>query len=116
MTLIEGSEKPLVWNGAEVKTPPLSSAARVEMGWLLRRLQRGEMLSLPASRPMPSVGKGCHELRVREPGSNWRLIYRIDLDAIVVLAIFAKKTETTPKSVIDQCRRRLREYDKWQDD
>ena len=56
--------KPLVWLKGEVKTPPFSVDARVEAGFLLRRLQKGESLGLPHSRPMPSAGSQCHELRV----------------------------------------------------
>jgi hypothetical protein len=52
------ADKPLVWLHGEVKTPPFSKKARVEAGVLLRRLQRGETLSLPASRPMPTIGAG----------------------------------------------------------
>jgi hypothetical protein len=43
------SGKPLVWLHGEVKTPPLSTEARIEFGVLLRRLQNGERLSLPES-------------------------------------------------------------------
>jgi hypothetical protein len=50
-------ERPLVWLHGEIKTPPMSSRARVEAGYLLRRLQRGESLSLPESRPMPAIGR-----------------------------------------------------------
>jgi phage-related protein len=38
-------------------------------------------------------------------------MYRLDLDAIVILAVFAKKTVQTPTHVLDACRRRLRGYD-----
>ena len=48
--------KPLVWLRGRVKTPPFSVGARLEAGLLLRRLQRGDALSLPHSRPMPSIG------------------------------------------------------------
>ena len=51
------SGKPLVWLEGEIKTPPFSRAARLEAGFLLRRLQLGEQLSLPQSRPMPSIGR-----------------------------------------------------------
>jgi Gp49-like protein DUF891 len=44
-------------------------------------------------------------------GSNWRVVYRIDADAIVILEVFAKKTESMPKAVIATCRKRLKEYD-----
>jgi phage-related protein len=83
----------------------------VEAGTLLRRLQEGETLSLPHSRPMPSIGARCHELRVRDEGHNWRIVYRIDTDAIIIAEVFAKTTSKTPQSVIDNCKRRLRLYD-----
>jgi phage-related protein len=105
-------DKPLVWLKGEVKTPPLSDAARVEAGFLLRRVQRGDLLGLPASRPMPTVGTGCHELRVRDGDANWRVMYHLADDAVVVLDVFAKKTGTTPKAVLDACRQRLAKYHK----
>lgn len=104
-------DKPLVWRGGEVRTPPLSASARLEMGYLLRRLQRGELIGLPASRPMPAIGTRCHELRVNDNKANWRLMYRLDADAIVILEVFAKKTQATPKAVIELCQKRLKEYD-----
>jgi hypothetical protein len=54
-------ERPLVWLHGEIKTPPFSFEARVETGVLLRRLQGGEKLTLPHSRPMPAIGARCHE-------------------------------------------------------
>ena len=103
-------EKPLVWLHGEVKTPPFSKEARLEAGFLLRRLQRGEVLSLPVSRPMPSVGRGCHELRVNDARKSWRLVYAVEHEAIVLLEVFEKKTERTPKQVIDSCRERLTRF------
>jgi hypothetical protein len=58
------NDKPLVWLSGEVKTPPFSQAARLEVGYLLRALQRGDKLSMPLFRPMPSIGPRCHELRI----------------------------------------------------
>jgi phage-related protein len=104
-------DKPLVWLHGEVKTPPFSAAARLEAGILLRRLQRGENLGMPHSRAMPGVGARCHELRVRDETRNWRIIYRIDSDAIVIAEVFQKTTRQTPLSIIDVCQRRLRNYD-----
>jgi phage-related protein len=94
-----------------VKTPPFSPAARIEAGFLLRRLQQGERLSLPQSRPMPTIGRRCHELRVQDSGSTWRIVYRIDDDAIIIAGVFGKRTKATPREVIGVCRRRLTEYD-----
>ena len=104
-------DKPLVWLHGEVRTPPFTKAARIEAGYLLRELQRGTVLSLPHSRPMPQVGTRCHELRIVDEGVTWRIIYRTDADAIVIADVFAKKTPRTPKVVLAAARRRLREYD-----
>jgi phage-related protein len=60
---------------------------------------------------MPSIGMRCHELRLRDAGSIWRLIYRIDADAIALLDVFQKQTPKTPQRVLDACRQRLRAYD-----
>jgi phage-related protein len=60
---------------------------------------------------MPSVGPRCHELRVRDESVTWRIIYRIDSDAIVIADVFEKKTTTTPKQAISTCRSRLHRYD-----
>jgi phage-related protein len=103
--------KPLRWLHGEVKTPPLSVEARREMGMLLRELQEGEWLSLPHSRPLPEIGVRCHELRVNDENKTWRLVYRIDTDAIVILEVFEKRTKQTPQVVIENCRRRLRLYE-----
>jgi phage-related protein len=105
------TDKPLIWLRGEVKSPPFSAAARLEAGWLLRRLQAGERFGMPHSRPMPSVGPHCHELRVVDAGKTWRLVYRIDADAIVIADVFQKVTAQAPARVIEDCRRRLRLYD-----
>lgn len=104
-------DKPLVWLHGKIKTPPFSQAARLEAGYLLRRLQRGEKLGLPHSRPLPVIGSRCHELRINDAGAVWRIVYRMDADAIVILEIFSKKTVKTPKVVITTCRNRLKEYE-----
>jgi phage-related protein len=107
-------DKPLVWLYGKVKTPPFSPEARLEVGYLLRLLQGGDVLSLPWSRPMPSIGSHCHELRVNDANQTWRIIYRIDSDAIVILEVFSKKTQTTPRQVIETCRKRLDQYESLQ--
>lgn len=103
-------EKPLVWLHGEVKTPPFSHAGRVEAGYLLRQLQMGQKLSLPHSRPMPSIGSRCHELRITDENKTWRIVYRIDDDAVIILHVFDKKTQKTPKEVVENCKRRIRLY------
>lgn len=106
-----GADKPLVWLGRGVNTPPFSVFGRVAAGYRLRLLQRGERLSMPHSRPMPTVGPRCHELRVQDDDHFWRLVYRIDSDAIVIVEVFDKHSRKTPREIIDLCRRRLRDYD-----
>jgi phage-related protein len=94
-----------------VKTPPFSKEARIEAGTLLGRLQEGENIGLPHSRPMPTIGKRCHELRIPDETSTWRIVYWIDQDAIVILDVFSKKDRRTPQLVIDTCKQRLTRYD-----
>jgi phage-related protein len=105
-------DRPLVWLRGEVKTPPFSQTARLEAGYLLRLLQQGGSLGLPHSRPMPVIGPRCHELRINDEVGTFRIIYRADIDAVVVLDVFLKKTQHTPQSVIAACKLRLREYDR----
>lgn len=59
---------------------------------------------------MPGIGKACHELRVQEASKTWRIEYHVDADAIVILEVFAKTTQKTPKSVVAICKTRLRMY------
>ena len=103
--------KPLVWLHALPKTPPLSQKARIEAGYLLRLLQLGVNLSLPQSRPMPSIGVHCHKLRIQDENKIWRLFYRVDADAIIVVLWLEKKTNKTSDEVINLCRKRLKFYD-----
>jgi len=103
--------KPLIWLHGEVKTPPFSEKARLDVGFLLARLQEGADLTIPHSRPMPGLGARCHELRVIDGSKNWRLIYRVDEDAVIILEVFQKKTRQTPKAVLEVCRKRMRLYD-----
>jgi phage-related protein len=108
---VTGRDKPLIWLKGEIKTPPFTKSARLEAGILLRRLQRGEMLGLPQSRPMRTIGPRCHELRIRDESANWRIVYRVDTDAIIIAEVFAKKTAQTPATIIEKCKSRLSAYD-----
>ena len=59
---------------------------------------------------MPSIGPGCHELRVQDEKVTWRIVYYVGREAIVILDIFVKKTRKTPKRVIGVARKRLDMY------
>lgn len=104
------ADKPLVWLRGKVRSPPFSEAARIEAGFLLRRLQAGARLGLPHSRPMPGIGKNCHELRINDETVTWRIFYAIEPVAVVILAVEVKKTEQTPKATLDLCGKRIAEF------
>ena len=109
--LMSINDTPLVWLHGEVKSPPLSVGARIEAGYWLRELQSGKLIALPHSRPMPTIGTRCHELRITDENRLWRIVYRIDHDAIIIADVFEKKATRTPKAVIANCRKRLSKYD-----
>lgn len=66
---------------------------------------------MPHSRPMPSIGPRCHELRIPDATATWRIVYRADPDAIVIAEVFSKKSQQTPNAVIAVCKTRLKRYD-----
>ena len=105
------TEKPLVWLHGEVKTPPFSAEGRQEAGMLLRLLQQGEKLAMPWAEPLPDVGIRCGALRVRDAEHNWRIMYRIDADAVLILDVYPKKTRKIPDEVVRRCQNRLTRYD-----
>jgi phage-related protein len=59
---------------------------------------------------LPVIGKACHELRIIDRDKTWRIVYSIEVDAVVILEIFAKKTNKTPKRVIEVSQHRLNLY------
>jgi hypothetical protein len=73
-----------------LQTPPVGREARIDAGVLLRRLQRGESVGMPDSRPMATIGRRVHERRVidRETRKTWRIVCKIDPDAILVVHWF----------------------------
>ena len=104
------TNKPIVWLYGQVKTPLFSAEARVEAGVLLRKLQKGEHLRMPHNRPIPTIGARCFELRIVDKVATWRIMYKIYSDAIVIGEVFKKKDRTTPKKVIEVCKRRYRKF------
>jgi phage-related protein len=65
-----------------------------ELGKATRDLQRGQVLQMPLSRPMPSVALGVAELRVRDSSGNYRVLYYLkNRRGILVFHIFMKKTQ-----------------------
>ena len=111
--LVSPHGKPLVVLSGEIKTPPLSAAARVEAGYLLRRLQ--EASAVTSAFPTHAFDRAARvqELRIQDPATSttWRVVYRADPTEIVIVDVFAKKTQATPKQVIERCKARLRTWD-----
>ena len=103
--------KPLVWLHGEIKTPPFTAEGRQEAGMLLRLLQEGERLGMPQAEALPDFGSRCGALRIRDAEHNWRIMYRIDSDAIVILEVYSKKTRKIPDEVMERCSKRLKQYD-----
>ncbi len=59
---------------------------------------------------MTSIGKGVEEIRVRDDTGAYRIIYTARLaDRVVVLHVFAKKTQATSVRDIDIAKRRFKE-------
>ena len=66
---------------------------------------------MPQAEPLPDVGRRCGALRIRDAEHNWRIMYRIDADAILVVEVYPKKTRKIPDEVISRCQQRLKQYD-----
>ncbi|NRF71742.1 type II toxin-antitoxin system RelE/ParE family toxin [Aquincola sp. S2] len=82
--------------------------ARREAGFQLDRVQDG--LQPEDWKPMPSVGAGVQEIRIREESGAYRVIYVAKFtDAVYVLHAFQKKTQKTAKSDIDLAVKRYAE-------
>ena len=83
---------------------------RIRLGRGLFRLQLGEQLGMPNSRPMPAVAAGVSELRVHgEDGAYRAFYYTASAEAILVFHAFVKKTQRTPPVEIRLARQRLKE-------
>jgi len=107
----DSPRKPLVWLHGTVKTPPFTAEGRQEAGMLLRLLQEGERLGMPQAEALPDVGPRCGALRVRDANHNWRIMYRIDVEVILVVEVYAKKAQKIPDEILAICKKRLKHYD-----
>jgi len=80
--------------------------AKRDAGYQLDRVQHG--LQPDDFKPMPAIGKGVEEIRVRDDTGAYRVIYTARLaDAIYVLHAFQKKTQATSKRDIDLAKQRF---------
>ena len=99
--------KPIAFQGGsldDLRTFP--AEARREAGHQLDRVQRG--LEPDDWKPMPSIGPGVREVRVRDEAGAFRVIYTATRpDAVHVLHAFQKKTQQTAKRDLDLAKARL---------
>lgn len=80
--------------------------AKRDVGYQLDRVQHG--LQPDDFKPMPTIGKGVEEIRVRDETGAYRVIYTARLaDAVYVLHAFQKKTQATSKRDIDLAKQRF---------
>ena len=84
------------------------AAARHDAGYQLDKLQRG--LQPDDFKPMPIIGKGVEEIRIREESGIYRVIYTARLsEAVIVLHAFEKKAQRTSKRDVELAKGRLSE-------
>ena len=84
--------------------------ARREIGEAIFELQKGSRLTMPLSRPMPSVAPGVHEIRVRDSAGIYRAFYLLKSErGVIVFHAFEKRTQRTPAHEIKLGRKKLRE-------
>jgi phage-related protein len=93
-------------SGEDLRAFP--EVARHRAGYALWLVQQGE--EPPDWKPMPTVGPGCREIRVRDAGSNaYRVIYVCaTAQALWVLHCFQKKSQRTAKADLDLAAARYR--------
>ena len=83
---------------------------RQELGKAIYDLQKGAVLAMPLSRPMPSIEPGAAELRIRDKTGIYRTFYYSrSVRGILVFHAFVKKTQATPVREIDLGKKRLKE-------
>jgi len=107
-SMVDREEKPIAFVGRsrdDLRAFP--EAARRRAGFELDQVQRGENPS--DGKPMPSVGAGVVEIRIRTELQH-RVFYIASFpEAVYVLHAFQKKTRKTSKQDIELGRQRLAE-------
>ena len=92
----------------EIETLP--EEIRGDLADALARLDAGLVLSMPLSRPMPDIGHGVHELRLKDRSGAYRVVYALVRRNVVhVLHAFKKTTQSTSSRNLELARKRLKE-------
>jgi phage-related protein len=104
--------KPVEFRGsslADLRAFPLN--ARREAGHQIDQVQLG--YEPDDWKPMPGIGSGVQEIRIRDSSGAYRVIYVAKFStAIYVLHCFKKKTQKTSKSDVDLAESRYRDLRK----
>jgi phage-related protein len=100
--------KPLDWIGSSLAdVRDLPDDARREVGFQLGLVQTGE--DPDDFKPMPTVGPGVFEIRVRDAGRAFRSFYVARFEeSVYVLHVFEKKTQKTAQADLDLGRARYK--------
>ena len=92
----------------ELETCP--EETRGDLADALARLDAGLALSMPLSRPMPDIGGGVHELRLKARSGAYRVVYAlVQRGTVHVLHAFKKTTQSTSAGSLELARKRLKE-------
>lgn len=95
---------------ARIELQEFPEEVRRDLGKAIFDLQRGAKLTMPLSRPMPSVGAGVEELRVKDRNGAYRVFYYTKFEgAILVFHAFIKKSQKTQQAEIEIGKKRLKE-------
>lgn len=99
--------KPIEFLGDSLRSlREFTDDAKQDAGYQLDRVQHG--LQPDDFKPMPTIGKGVEEIRVRDDSGAYRVIYTARLaDAVYVLHAFQKKTQATSKRDIELAKQRF---------
>ena len=91
----------------------LSEEVRGDLADAIARLEEGQKLAMPLSRPMPSIAPRVHELRLRDRAGIYRVFYAlIGPGGIWLLHAHTKKTNAATPQTIDLVKKRLKEIPK----
>ena len=101
----------VIWNKKALREVlDFPDLKKKEVGYLLYKLQRCDSLLMPHSKPMPSIGKGCHELRVKGEDGAYRVFYLLKVENhIFIFHAFKKKTQKTPQKDIELGKKNLKD-------
>lgn len=99
----------VVLKQAEKELREAPSDIKEDIYSLFDDLMSGKKLSMPISRPLPSIAKGLHELRLSGRSGEYRVFYMIRVgDAVYVLHSMAKKKQELDGKTVKVIKSRLR--------